>query len=308
MTALHHAVEEYLEIRRSLGYKLERHEKLLAQFVDYLDEIPTTTVTVEHAMAWATSPTRATTLWWRARLSVVRGFATWLAAIDPATEIPPTDLLPCPRQRVIPYLYTDNDITALLAATDAIGSVLRAATYQTLIGLLAVTGLRIGEAINLDRSDLDLRSGVVVVRSGKFGKSRELPLHETTVEALADYLKIRDQLQPDTATGALFISTVATRLGYRDVSGTFRQLTQQAGLTPRSLSRLPTLHDLRHSFAVSTIVDGYRTGADVQARLALLSTYLGHIDPANTYWYLSAAPELLSLASERLEDHLGGNR
>jgi integrase len=161
MSALHHAVDEYLEIRRSLGYKLERHEKLLEQFVDYLDEIPATTVTVEHAMAWATLPTGATTLWWRERLSKVRGFAAWLAAIDPATEIPPTDLLPCPRQRAIPYLYTDNDITALLAATGTIGSVLRAATYQTLIGLLAVTGLRIGEAINLDRGDLDLGSGVL---------------------------------------------------------------------------------------------------------------------------------------------------
>lgn len=308
MSGLHQAVDDYLEIRRALGYKLDRHERLLAQFVDYLDEIPATTVTVEHAMAWATSPTGATTLWWRARLSVVRGFAVWLAAVDPATEIPPTDLLPCPRQRAIPYLYTDNDITALLAATGTIRSVLRAATYQTLIGLLAVTGLRIGEAINLDRGDLDMQTGVLVVRSGKFGKSRELPLHDTTVEALRDYLKIRDQLQPDTATGALFISTVATRLGYRDVSGTFRQLTQQAGLTPRSLSRLPRLHDLRHSFAVNTIIDGYRTGADVQTRLAQLSTYLGHVDPANTYWYLSAAPELLALASERLEDHLGGHQ
>lgn len=308
MSALRQAVAEYLEIRRALGYKLEIHEKLLAQFVDYLDEIPATTVTVEHAMAWATLPTGSTTLWWQARLSMVRGFAVWLAAIDPATEIPPTDLLPCPRQRAIPYLYTDNDMTALLAATSTIRSVLRAATYRTLIGLLAVTGVRIGEAISMDRDDLDLRSGLLVVRSGKFGKSRELPLHETTVEALHDYLEMRGQIQPDTATEALFISTVATRLCYRNVSRTFRQLTQRAGLTPRSASRLPRLHDLRHSFAVNTIIDGYRTGADVQARLALLSTYLGHVDPANTYWYLSAAPELLALAGERLENHLGGKR
>ncbi len=308
MSALHQAVEDYLEIRRALGYKLEHHEKLLVQFVDYLNEIPITTVTVDHAMAWATLPTGSTTLWWQTRLSIVRGFAVWLAAIDPATEIPPTDLLPCPRQRAIPYLYSDDDITALLAATGAIRSVLRGATYRTLIGLLTVTGLRIGEAISVDRDDLDLRNGLLVVRSGKFGKSRELPLHETTVEALADYMRLRDRHQPDPATEALFISTVGTRLCYRNVSRTFRQLTQQAGLTPHSASHLPRLHDLRHSFAVNTIIDGYRTGADVHARLALLSTYLGHVDPANTYWYLSAAPELLALASERLEDYLGGRR
>ena len=306
MNALHQAVDDYLEIRRALGYKLEHHERLLVQFVDYLDAIPATTVTVEHAMAWATLPTGSTTLWWHTRLSMVRGFAVWLAAIDPTTEIPPTDLLPCPRQRAIPYLYTDNDITALLAAAGAIGSVLRAATYRTLIGLLTVTGLRIGEAISMDRDDLDLRNGLLVVRSGKFGKSRELPLHETTVEALHGYLEMRDKIQPDTATEALFISTVFTRLCYRNVSRTFRQLTQKAGLTPHSASRLPRLHDLRHSFAVNTIIDGYHTGADVHARLALLSTYLGHVDPANTYWYLSAAPELLALASERLENYLGG--
>ena len=158
------------------------------------------------------------------------------------------------------------------------------------------------------RDDLGRGACRLEVRSGKVGKSRELPLHETTVEALHDYLEMRGQIQPDTATEALFISTVATRLCYRNVSRTFRQLTQRAGLTPRSASRLPRLHDLRNSFAVNTIIDGYRTGADVQARLALLSTYLGHVDPANTYWYLSAAPELLALAGERLENHLGGKR
>jgi len=308
MNSLHQAVEDYLEIRRALGYKLEHHEKLLVQFVDYLDAIPTSTVTVDHAMAWATLPTGSTTLWWQTRLSMVRGFAVWLAASDPATEIPPTDLLPCPRQRAIPHLYSDDDITALLAATGTIRSVLRGATYRTLIGLLTVTGMRIGEAISVDRDDLDLSNGLLVVRSGKFGKSRELPLHGTTVEALADYMRLRDRHQPDPVTEALFISTVGTRLCYRNVSQTFRQLTRKAGLTPHSASHLPRLHDLRHSFAVNTIIDGYRTGADVHARLGLLSTYLGHVDPANTYWYLSAAPELLALASARLEDHLGGHQ
>jgi integrase len=307
MNGLDQAVADYLTIRRALGYKLEHHGRLLPQFVDYLHEIGTTRITVEHAMAWAMMPTGSTARWWRARLSVVRGFALWLAASDPATEVPPADLLPCPRHRAIPYLYSDNDIAALLAAAGTIRSVSRAATYQTLIGLLCVTGMRIGEAISLDRSDLDLRLGLLVVRSGKFGKSRQLPLHGTTVAALRGYLELCDRLEPHPSTGALFISTVGTRLVYRNVSRTFRQLTQRAGLMPRSASR-PRLHDLRHSFAVNTIIDGYRTGVDVQARLALLSTYLGHVDPANTYWYLSAAPELLALASERLDQHQGGQQ
>lgn len=308
MSPLRQALADYLTVRRALGYKLERAGKLLAQFVDYLADADVATVTVEHALAWAQMPQDVSVNWWAHRLSVVRGFATCLSTIDPAAEVPPTDLLPCRQRRATPYLYCDDDITALLAGTEILRSELRAATYRTLLGLLAVTGLRVGEAIRLDRDDLDVGHGLLVVGSGKFGKSRQVPLHPTTTQALTGYLKRRDRLHPHPDTPALFISTAGTRLRYCNVNWTFLKLVDRAGLQPRSGSCRPRLHDLRHTFAVNTVLDGYRTGADVQARLPLLSTYLGHVDPANTYWYLSAAPELLALAGMRLEEQLEARR
>ena len=203
-------------------------------------------------------------------------------------------------------MYTDEEIAALLAAAGTLRFPLRVATFRTLLGLLAVTGLRVGEAIRLDRGDLDVAHGLLLVRESKFGKSRELPLHETTVRALQRYLRRRPRLhpRPRPQTEALFLSLAGTRLRYCNVNWTFLRLARQAGLEPRSAACRPRLHDLRHSFAVRTVLDAYRAEADVQARLPLLSTYLGHVDPGATYWYLSAAPELLALAGERLERHL----
>jgi len=192
----------------------------------------------------------------------------------------------------------------MLQATESIRSALRQATIRTLIGLLAVTGMRIGEALRLDRDDIDWRAGLLVVRQTKFRKSREIVLHPTTVAALRGYLRQRDGCWPHPDTAAVFITTDGTRLGYRYTAETFRQLAAQAGLTRRSPSCRPRPHDLRHSFAVNTLLDAYRTGGDVHTIVPLLSTYLGHVDPANTYWYLSAAPELLALAAQRLDDHL----
>lgn len=308
MNPLRQAVEDYLTIRRTLGYKLERHGRLLPQFIDYLDQVEATTVTVEHATAWATQPPNATTRWHAERLTVVRGFATWLATIEPATETPPPHLLPSPRQRAVPYLYSDQDLAALLEATGTLRTSLGTTTYRTLLGLLAVTGLRIGEALSLDRDDLDVANRLLTVTVGKFGKAREIPLHPTTTEALTRYMRACDRLHPHPNSPALFISTVGTRLQYCNVQRTFRKLTVRAGLRPRSSSCRPRLHDFRHSFAVNTILDGYLTDADVHARLPLLATFLGHADPAHTYWYLSAAPELLGLAGRRLEDYLEDGR
>lgn len=305
MSRLHQALADYLSVRRAMGYKLERAGKLLVQFVDDLDDAAVEIVTVEHCLAWATLPAAGSINWHAHRLSVVRGFASWLSTIDPATEVPPTDLLPPERnRRAIPYLYSQDELAALLAATSILSTPLRTATYATLLALLAVTGLRVGEAIRLDRADLDLRAGLLTVRSTKFGKDRQVPLHPTTTTALVRYLKRRERLLPQPDTSAVFISTAGTRLRYCNVSWTFLKLVDHAGLTPRSPSCRPRIHDLRHSFAVNTVLDGYRTGADVQARLPLLSTYLGHVHPANTYWYLSAAPELLALAGGRLQEHL----
>lgn len=305
MSPLRQALADYLTIRRATGYKFERPERLLTQFIDYLEKAQATTVTTEHALAWAMLPAGERRSWWAARLTVVRGFAAYLATIDPAAEVPPADLLGSRRRRVTPYLYCEADITALLAATADIRSPLRAVTSRTLLGLLAVTGLRVTEAVRLDRGDLDAQLELLVVRYGKLGKSRQLSLHPTTVQALSGYLAQRDRLHPQPDTPAMFISTAGTRLCYPNVSETFRQLADRAGLRPRSASCRPRLHDLRHTFAVNTMLDAYRSGVDVQARLPLLSTYLGHVDPEATYWYLSAAPELLALAGQRLEDNLG---
>jgi integrase len=307
MTPLAHALADYLTIRRALGYKLERTGKLLAQFVAYLSHAGVDTVTIERALAWATIPSGAGSNWHAYRLSVVRRFAAYLQTIDPAAEVPPHHLLSWRPRRATPYLYSADDIAALIAAAAAtLRSALRVATYQALIGLLAVTGMRVGEAIRLDRGDVDWKHGLLIVRKSKFGKSREIPLHETAVRALRDYSRKRDRLRATQSVPAVFISTAGTRLLYCNVNWTFLRLVQRAGLKPRSGSCRPRLHDLRHSFAVRTLIEAYQAGSDVNVRLSLLSTYLGHLDPGATYWYLSAAPELLALAGQRLDDHLGG--
>ena len=306
MTPPRQALADYLRIRRALGYKLERAGKLLPQFVDYLEQIGAEAVTSEQALAWATLPVGGSGRWWAFRLSMVRGFAAYLHSLDPVHQVPPADLLPRRSRRTTPYLYPDEEIAALLAAAGILRSRLRVATYRTLIGLLAVTGLRVGEAIRLDRGDLDTEHELLVVRDSKFGKSREVPLHPSTMRALRDYLRLRGRLHPSPSAPALFISPAGTRLLYCNVHATFRQLRRRAGLQPRSASCRPRIHDLRHTFAIRTLLDGYHNDGDVQPRLSLLATYLGHVNPDSTYWYLSAAPELLALAGQRLERHLGG--
>jgi integrase len=307
MSPLRQALAGYLAVRRALGYKLARPEKLLGQFITYLEAAGATTVTTGHALAWATLP-GGDASWHALRLSAVRGFAAYLHTIDPSAEVPPADLIPWRPRRATPYLYSDADITALIAAAASLRFPLRVTTYQTLIGLLAVTGMRVGEAIRLDRPDLCFSDGVLTVRESKFGKSRLLPLHPATVTALRGYLRLRDRLHPHPSAPAVFISPAGTRLLYCNVHSTFQRLARQAGLQPRSASCRPRIHDLRHSFAVRSLLDAYSCGQDGQARLALLATYLGHVDPAATYWYLSAAPELLALAGQRLEHHLAGQR
>lgn len=306
MSPLRQALTDYLTLRRALGYRLARTEKLLNQFLDHLENGGATTVTVEHALSWARLSAVASVNWWAHRLSVVRGFASYLHTLDPRAEVPPKDLLPSRSHRANPYLYSDGDIVALLEATASLKTPLRRATFSALIGLLTVTGMRIGEAIRLDRDDIDFNGGLLLVRCSKFGKSRELILHSSTVRALAAYLRLRGRLCPAPATSAVFISTAGTRLMYCNVQWTFQRLVRQAGLTPRSASCRPRIHDVRHSFAVQSLLDAYAAGEDGQTRLTLLSTYLGHVNPANTYWYLSASPELLAVAGQRLEHYFGG--
>ena len=299
MTALGRALDDYLRTRRALGFKLKREGELLPQFVAYLDERGTSFVTTTKAIAWAAQPRDATPRWWAQRLVIVRGFAKYLQTIEPRTEVPSSDHLPHRRARSAPYVYSTADVTALLSTADTLRSPLKASTYQTLLGLLAVTGMRVSEAISLDGRDVDRRRAVLVIRKTKFDKSREVPLHASTVEALDRYRRDRDRLAPRRSSSSFFVSTVGKRLIYNNVHETFLRLVYAAGLGKRRPR--PTIHDLRHTFAIQTVIGWYRDEVDVEASLPLLSTYLGHIGPSSTYWYLTAVPELLEAATVRLE-------
>ncbi len=300
------ALADYLTLRRALGFRLVRPETLLNQFLDHLDEAGSTVVTVHAALSWARRSGDADSNWPAYRLSVVRGFAAYLHTLDPAHEVPPTGILPWRTRRATPYLYSDQDIAHLITAAGTLPTPVRRTTFATLVGLLTVTGMRVGEAINLDNSDVNLDTGLLVVRHGKFDKARELVLHPSTIDALRRYSADRNQMIASPRSAAFFVSNVGTRLLYRRVQQAFQQMVSIAGLPPRSGSCRPRIHDLRHSFAVRSMLDAYTSGQDGQARLALISTYLGHVHPTCTYWYLSASPELMAVAGRRLETYLGG--
>jgi integrase len=300
MSRLRQAVKDYLAVRRALGYNLRRAEKLLDQFLTYVERAGDTHLRIATMVLWATQPQDAHESWYSYRLSVVRAFASHLHAIDPTTEIPSTDLLPWLRCRATPYLYSDEEVGALISAATTLRTPYRVATYQTLVSLLAATGMRVGEALALDCADIDGKEGLLTIRHGKFGKSRELLVHATTTAALDRYLRRCDR-PVSTRTAAVFLSTAGTRLLYCNVQWTFQRLVRRANLKPRSAACRPRIHDLRHRFAVATIIDGYRTSGNAETRLSLLSTYLGHVDTSHTYWYLSAAPELMQLAANRLD-------
>jgi integrase len=289
-----------------MGYKLARAGKLLPQFTAWMADEDHRVITTELALRWATLPPATGSNWHRQRLMVVRGFAAHLHAIDSAHEVPPADLLPHRPRRAVPYLYTDTEIAALMNSATVIPTPHRAATMRTLIGLLAATGMRVGEAIRLDRGDIDRVNELLMVRDSKFGKSREVALHSTTIAAVLAYLARRDRPVPAEPTDAVFTSAAGTRLSYCNVHLAFKRIVAHAGLRPRSANCRPRPHDLRHTFAVNTLLDAYRVSENPASQLPLLSTYLGHVHPGSTYWYLQAAPELLALASDRLERHLNG--
>ncbi|HMS13134.1 MAG TPA: tyrosine-type recombinase/integrase [Microthrixaceae bacterium] len=301
MTALTVAATEYLALRRRLGHDLADAHRLLPRFVAYLDDIGAATVTVEAAIAWSMAPEAnpASSVWPR-RMIVARGFARHMTGIDPATEVPPVGLIPAKQRWRPPFLFTAGDIERLVsAASSPVRWRLPAATHSTLIGLLAVTGMRVGEALKLDDDDIDWDDGVVLVRESKFGKSRFVPLDHSTVDALRSFVATRDGLVERRVT-ALFVSIRGNRMIYKCVQETFRRLCDTTGIGADAPNR-PRVHDLRHSFAVNTLIGWHRNGENVDARLPALSTYLGHRDPRSTYWYLSAAPELLALAARRIE-------
>ena len=305
---LRQAAGDYLAIRRRLGFKLQGHDRLLASFLDYLQRSESSTITVQSAVAWATAPAGVSAGYWRDRLCAVRGFARHVQGIDSSTEVPPLELIAGRRQRRTPYLYSQSDIAALMEAAACLRPALRGATYQALFGLLICTGMRVGETIALDRGDVDLRAGMLEIKDAKFRKHRRLPLHGSAVAALGRYAELRDRFCARPKDPSFFVSTRGTRLLYVCVNQVFRKLAEEIGLTAQPRAGRPRIHDLRHGFATASVQDFHRSGADPAGKLPVLSAYLGHADPAYTYIYLHACPELLGLAAKRLERFEEGRR
>ena len=306
MSELHRHLEDYLRLRRALGFKLAFHGHVLPSLIGYLEAAGAATITAELAIAWAGLPRDVLPITRAHRLGAARGFARYLKTIDPATEIPPSGIWPSVTARPRPWIWAEADITRLLAAARALRPPLRAATYETLLGLLAVTGMRLGEAIRLDKADTDLDGGVLTIADGKSGLSRLVPVHPSVTRELREYASHRDRLCPSPVAARFFVSTAGTPLRTSGVDHTFAQLTTALGL--RTAASRPRIHDLRHSFAVRQLLNWHRAGADPHTLMPVLSAYLGHVSPAGTYWYLTAVPELMELAAARLDRHAGGPR
>ena len=302
------AVPGYLAARRARGYRLDGHERLLGSFLDSLEARGETRITVPAAIAFATAPAGTSRAWHAQRLAAVRAFAGYVHGLDPAAGDPvPGGLIPARPVRRVPYLYSGGDTARLMAAAAALPSPMLAASMRTLIGLLASTGIRSGEAFVLDRADLDTDAQVLAV-TGKHGRIRLIALHPTTAAALADYLQVRAARVAD-GTSALLIGQAGRRLGGNMARTVFRKLAARCSLAPQPGCRAPRLHDFRHGFAVSTLTDALRQGRDVDACIAVLATHLGHVSPAHTYWYLTVTPALTDAVSERAALYYqGGNR
>lgn len=304
MSPLAQAIEDYLALRRSLGFKLRDAGICLAKFAAFLEERGAAHVTIPLALEWAQQNPSAEPSTCAQRLGHVRGFARHYQASDPQTEIPPPELLPYRPRRARPYLYSDEEVARLLRGALDLppGDGLRPWTFHCLFGLLSVAGLRIGEAIRLQIDDVDLQEGLLTVRGTKFGKSRLVPIHPSTQTVLARYQERRARFVADhPASSYFFITSRGNHLDIGDIHRTFYKLSRQIGLRGETASHGPRLHDFRHRFAVETLLQWYRSGEDVERRLPVLSTYLGHVHVADTYWYLSASPELMGQAMARLE-------
>ena len=307
MNTLRKAVREYLELRRSLGFKLWEAGKGLTDFVTFLERHKASYITRDLALSWAQQPVNAHPAHWARRLSFVRGFAHYRSATDPRTQIPPQGLLPFQPKRARPYLYSDDEIRNLLLAALRMPcrwerGKLRPRVYHCLFGLLNVSGLRLGEARNLELQDVDLKAAVLTIRGAKFGKTRLVPLDASTCAVLADYIARRRRHWAGRAVSSyLFVSSMGNRLDSGDIHRTFYALSRQIGLRGPTASHGPRLHDMRHRFATNTLVQWYRSGQDPERRLPLLSAYLGHVHVADTQWYLEASPALMREAMRRLQ-------
>jgi len=306
MNPLRESIQNYLALRRSLGFKLREAGVCLAKFAAFLEARGATHITTQLALEWAQQSPSAQPATWAQRLGYVRGFARHHVGSDPQTEIPPPGLLPFQPRRARPYLYSEEEIAHLLRCALELPPVdgLRPLTYHCLLGLLSVTGLRIGEAIRLQLEDVNLQEGLLTIHGTKFGKSRLVPIHRSTQEVLAQYRALREHcVARCIASSFFFITSRGHHLDIGDVHRTFYKLSRRVGLRAAGASHGPRLHDFRHRFAVQTLLRWYRSGEDAERRLPVLSTYLGHVHVADTYWYLSACPELMGQAVARLEQH-----
>jgi integrase/recombinase XerD len=303
MKPLRQAIEDYITLRRSLGFKLREMADDLRNFVTFLEQKAAPYVTTELAMEWAMQPADHQPSDWAQRLSSVRVFARHWHPTDPRTEIPPTGLLPFRPQRARPYLYSELEIQKLLAAALKLPSRqgLRPWTYHCLFGLLAVAGLRISEVLKLEQPDVDLCEGILTIRQTKFGKTRLVPLHASTRDVMSDYARRRNRFLRSPSSHCFFLNDHGRRLEGSAVRRIFYDLSRQIGLRGQEDHKGPRLHDFRHRFAVRTLVQWYRSNEDIERRLPVLSTFLGHGHVADTYWYLSIEPELMGLATRRLE-------
>lgn len=312
MNTLREAVRQYLDMRRSLGFKLREASKGLIDFATFLEQHHASYITPTLALAWAQQPSKAQPAHWAGRLGFVRGFARYRSATDPRTQIPALGLLPFQPKRARPYLYSEEEICSLLRAALRMPyryerGKLRPRVFYCLFGLLSVSGLRLGEARNLELQDVDLKAGVLTIRGAKFGKTRLVPLHASTCAVLADYIARRQRHWAGrTVSSYLFVSSRGNRLDAGDIHRTFYALSRQIGLRGASDSRGPRLHDMRHRFATNTLVQWYRSGEDPERRLPLLSAYLGHVHVADTQWYLEGSPELMREAMLRLQQRWEG--
>ena len=307
MKPLRDAIEEYLALRRSLGFKLHDTARGLRAFAAFLEQKAAPYITTALALEWAMQPVHQQPSEWARRLGFVRVFARHWRASDPRTEIPPAGLLPFRPQRAQPYLYSEQEIQKLLTAAKGLSAPnqLRPWTYHCLFGLLVVSGMRLSEALKLERQDVDLDQAVLTIRQTKFNKTRLIPLHRSTRDVLTDYAARRDRLVPCPASPCFLLNDQGRRLDPSAVHRTFYELSRQIGLRGPTDHRGPRLHDFRHRFAVYTLIEWYRAGQDLERRLPVLSTFLGHAHVADTYWYLSIHPELMGLATRRLEQRWG---
>jgi integrase len=302
MSELRKSLRSYLALRRALGFKLKSQGRLLHRFVDFAEEQSASFITRNLALQFALASPHGQPALCAKRLQIVRTFAEYQAGVDPRTEIPPRGLLPDGYIRRSPYVYSDNDIRKLVEGALRLSSRhgLRATTFATLLRLLVITGMRIGECLALDCEDVDLINGIIHVRDAKFGKSQLAPLHPSTRNALKHYAALRDEILPQRKDNRFFVSELGTGLSLSQVQHTFCKLVRRVGLRSPAGQRGPRIHDFRHGFAIRTIERLYHSGADVERQLPVLATYLGHVDAVSTYWYLTATPKLMRLASRRL--------